>query len=124
MPNDDTAAIDLRDLPTGLAEMIQAFVRGCDAKGKRVAADVPGIIADRFSGCFEANEGSWDPAAAQVLTLARLAGRLAAAYASLDGRLEVQWTHARFGLRDVQAECQTPTRRFGRHCENVDLDLP
>ena len=81
-------------------------------------------MAERFWRSFKENEGEWDKVATQVLTLARVGGRLAAIYAERDCRGTVDWTDARFALRDVQAECQTHEGLRGRHCEGVDLETP
>jgi hypothetical protein len=105
----------------GLAEMIKAFTSGCDAKYKTVARDVEPLIVDRFSAAFEAASGAWPKAKAQVLTIAAVAGRLAALYADLGGSAEVEWDHARFGLRDAQEECQAEVLLLGKHCANVNL---
>jgi hypothetical protein len=104
--------------------MVRDFLGACDAKNKRVSPEVPGRIIERFLDAFEAAKERWPKAGAQVLTVTRIAGRLAALYAELDGRMEVQWIHARFGLRDAQAECQIETFTVGKHCERVDLETP
>lgn len=116
-----------KELPKGLPETIAAFNAGCDAKNREVAADVASRIVDRFSDAYRANEGDWKPPVSeQVLTIARLAGRLGALYAQLAGSGKVEWAHARFGLRDAQAECQTVFRSaaVGKHCKSVDLETP
>jgi hypothetical protein len=112
-------------LPKGLQDTIDAFKSGCNAKSKTVASEVEPNIIIRFLNDYIANEKDWDKVAAQLLTVARLAGRLAALYAEIDGKGTVEWTHARFGLRDAKIECQKglgPDR--GKHCENADLDTP
>jgi len=113
-------------LPLGLADTIAAFQAGCDAKNARVGSDVGPRIVDRFESVYRENEGGWPDVAEQVLTVARLAGRLAAVYAQLDASFDVRWQHARFGLRDAQTECQTVfgPRMLGKHCEGVDLETP
>ena len=112
------------DLPKGLEDTIAAFNAGCDAKNKDVAPDVRGRIIERFEQSYRENQGQWDEVKMQVLTVARLAGRLAALYANLDQSFKVQWVHARFGLRDAKAECQSREGAIGRHCQRVDLDTP
>jgi hypothetical protein len=113
-------------LPLGLADTIIAFQAGCDAKSAHVGGDVWPRIVDRFQAAYRDNERQWPRVADQVLTVARLAGRLAAIYAQLDDSFEVRWVHARFGLRDAQAECQAifGARMRGKHCESVDLGKP
>jgi len=111
-------------LPKGLAETIDAFNKGCDAKSKRVAPEVGAMIAGRFHEGYKANERIWGDVGLQVLTVARLAGRLGALYAELDSKGVVEWTHARFALRDARAECQAGLGPRGKHCQDVDLDTP
>ena len=111
-------------LPKGLEETADAFEKGCDAKNKQVAEGVRGKIIERFHDDYKANEGDWDNVSMQILTVARLAGRLAALYAELDGESTVEWVHARFGLRDARSECQLEFGARGKHCQNVDLNTP
>lgn len=112
------------DLPDGLKETIAAFMKGCDAKHKSVSAEVEPRIIERFRDDYEEAAGEWPKVEQQVLTLARLAGRLAALYAERNGNEVVGWTEARYGLRDVKEECQTPSGLRGKHCMNVNLDPP
>jgi hypothetical protein len=112
------------ELPPGLRETIAAFAEGCDAKHKRVAPAVELGISARFRDTYEAEAGSWNTVKDQILPLARLAGRLAALYAEKEGRDTVDWTDARFGLRDVQEECQSPSGFRGKHCMGVNLGPP
>lgn len=112
------------DLPLGLKETIAAFVMGCDAKQKSVSAEVEPRIIERFRDDYKGAEGDWPKVEQQVLALARLAGRLAALYAERNGNDVVGWTEARYGLRDVKEECQTPSGLRGKHCMNVNLDPP
>lgn len=114
----------MSNLPTGLADMITAFLNGVDAKGKRVAPDVVPNIIDRFGRVFEVNASAWPGAGAQVLLVASVCGRLAALYADLEASPTVEWAHARYGLRDGQAECQADVRLMGKHCTGVNLGLP
>jgi hypothetical protein len=112
-------------LPKGLDETIDAFNKGCDAKNRTVSPEVRPQITERFRRDYQDNEGDWDAVSGQVLTIARLAGRLAALYAELDGKTMVEWVHARFGLRDARSECQQGLGAArGKHCQSVDLDTP
>jgi hypothetical protein len=124
----DTKEKDVTALPKGLAETIDGFKRGCDSKNHPVAEEVRDRIIQRFTKAFKNNEGTWDDVASQITTLARLAGRAATLYADLDQKLTVQWVHARFALRDAQAECTAMRAEaapvFGKHCQGVDLDTP
>lgn len=115
---------NMPNLPTGLHDMITAFLSGVDAKGKRVAPDVVPNIIDRFGRAFEVNAPSWPAAGAQVQLVASVCGRLAALYADLEASPSVEWAHARYALRDGQAECQADVRLMGKHCSGVNLGLP
>ena len=56
------------DLPKGLAETIEAFSAGCDAKNKRVAPDVSSRMVERFSSVYRANEPDWKPPVSEQVT--------------------------------------------------------
>lgn len=123
MANDEDAQTG-SNLPVGLELMIAAFIKGCDANGKRAAPEVVPEMIKRFEGVFLENEQHWKAAGRQVLTVAGVSGRLAAMYAILDGSPQVEWHHARYGLRDGQIECRVADLPRGKHCQNVDLGLP
>ena len=126
MPDQHSGAKGGSGLPLGLQETIDAFLAGCKAKDTPVAGDVPERIVGKFRDVYAANASEWPDAELQVLTIAGLCGRLAALYAQVDGSTTVQWVHARHGLSDGQAECQTMFGRVnrGKHCKGVDLEHP
>ena len=112
-------------LPTGLQDTIDAFNAGCKAKKKDVGKHVDTEIEKRFGKAYAENESIWPFVGDQVLTMARLAGRLAALYAEIGGKEEVAWEHARLGLLDAKQECQLVFREErGKHCRSVDLETP
>lgn len=124
MAKSGTGRTNMSNLPAGLADMITAFLTGVDAKGKRVDSDVVPHIIERFEQAFETNASEWPTASAQVKLVASVCGRLAALYADLDASPTVEWSHARYALRDGQAECQAGPPLMGKHCSGVNLGLP
>lgn len=112
-------------LPIGLQETIDEFRAGCTDKKKGVAKDVEPEIIKRFGPTYKENECIWPFVKDQVLSMAGLAGRLAALYAEIEGKSDAAWAHARQGLRDAQQECQNVFRDpRGKHCRGVDLETP
>ena len=78
-------------------------------------------MIERLTPDFSEWESEWPTAGPQVLTVARLSGRLASAYAELDGgKTEIKWTHARRGLQDGKEEGRQTSR--AKHCQNADFE--
>ena len=110
--------------PKGLDDAIAAFIRGCEANGKQVDTEkVSEKMIERLSEDFLEQEHRWDQVKNQILTVAGLSGRLAALYAVLDNKEIVQWTQARKGLRDGQAECVDAVGlTLAKHCANASFE--
>ena len=108
--------------PKGLDETIEDFFKGCTFKGKTVDTDeVSKKMIHTLTADFTKWESEWEASKAQVLTVARLSGRLAAAYAELDGgKTEIKWKHAKQGLQDGKEECRQTSR--AKHCANADFE--
>jgi hypothetical protein len=113
----------LVELPTGLEETIKAFTDGCTEKTKTVSKDVRLKMIEKLERDFKTWQEIWKDVKGQVLAVAGLSGRLAALYAELDGKKkEVEWKHARQGLRDGQAECRSNRPERAKHCETADFE--
>jgi hypothetical protein len=115
-------------LPKGLEETVQAFFNGCEEKRKErkkvKKMDTVTItlrMVERLFEDFKDHEDKWDEAQNQVKAVAGLSGRLAALYAERDGKDTVAWHHARLGLRDGQAECQSVLSERAKHCAKADF---
>jgi hypothetical protein len=109
----------MSSLPAGLAETIEHFRRGCEARQKPISPDVAREMTVRFGPSYAEHADSWLRVSPKLLTLARMAGRLAGLYADLAGSPTVEWRHAETALSDLRAESKT--RYIGRYFAGVDL---
>jgi hypothetical protein len=109
-------------LPDGLEKTITHFLDGCTAYGKTAdAKNIREEMEKRLTKDFKDAKSEWPAAESQVLTVARLSGRLASAYADLDNnKTEVKWKHARRGLQDGKEECRQTPR--AKHCRTAKFD--
>jgi hypothetical protein len=108
----------MSSLPAGLAETIEHFRRGCEVRHKPVSPDVGREVIARFGPSYAQHADSWPRVSPKLLTLARMAGRLAGLYADIAGSPTVEWHHAKAALLDVRAESRT--RYIGRYFAGVD----
>lgn len=109
----------MSSLPTGLNETIEHFRRGCDARQKPIAPDVVQEVIARFGPSYARYADTWPRVSPKLLTLVRMAGRMAGLYADLTESPTVEWRHAKTALLDVQQESNA--RYIGRHFADVDL---
>ena len=108
-------------LPDGLEQTIDNFLEGCTANGKTVDHErVRAEMVKRLTKDFTDAESEWPAAKSQVLTVARLSGRLASAYAGLDKKTKIEWKHAARGLQDGKEECRQTPR--AKHCLTAEFD--
>jgi len=111
-------------LPKGLDETIAALIDGCKKKGIKIhESKVREKMIDRLSRDFKEQEALWNIAQFQILAVAGLSGRLAAAYARLDNKDTADWHHTRQGLRDGKAECILSVGAArAKHCASADFE--